>query len=113
MRMNVKVSASGLLTDTTGLPPRSINIFVSAAEAMQPSVALEQSPSVCTHDPSGRQLRWEASAGASYYRILHDGRHLWSTVETELTLEEQTGEFAVHAVDRFGVASAGVACDEL
>ena len=115
MSTNVKVSASGVLTDSSGLSKRSINIFVSAAEEGPPSLALEQSPSVCTHDPSERHLRWETRAGASYYRILCDGRHLWSTVETDMALEEQTavGKFAVHAVDRFGVASAAVVCDEL
>jgi hypothetical protein len=110
---DVKVSGSGVLTDATGLPPRSVNIFVSADED-GPPLELERSPSVCTHDPSRRHLWWEARAGVSYYRILRDGRHLWSTVETELALEEQTaaGEFAVHTVDRFGIASAAVACDD-
>jgi hypothetical protein len=118
--MNVKASASGVLTDATGLPPRSVNIFVSAppggsVDAADPlttlGLGLARSPSACAYDPSGQQLQWEVRAEASYYRILRGGRHLWSTVETRLALESQpAAEFAVQAVDRFGVASAAVAC---
>ena len=60
---NVKISGSGVLTDTTGLPPRSVNIFVSAAAGEEHPLELVRSPSACTQDSSGRHLRWEARAG--------------------------------------------------
>ncbi len=116
--MNVKASASGMLTDAAGLPPRSVNLYVSAprghsVDAAYPltTLGLARSPSACAYDPSGQQLQWEVRSEASYYRILRNGRHLWSTVETWLAVEGQpAAKFAVQAVDRFGVASAYQAC---
>jgi hypothetical protein len=123
----VSTNGSGLLSDATGLPPRSVTLYTTAPEKNVKGGATER-PMSCVQN--GQVLHWEPHASASYYRVVKaiagTNKHtlVWSVVETSFNLKSSSVEgdsdvtnfnegdsrHAVQLVDRFGVASAVTRC---